>query len=85
MEAYQLTDQCVSLARNNSFAQSNTDPRVAKTAKDCCFVIEKKEQRKVAFPAMNTHRAESPQIFALIPMLPYGTIAPRHSQSVDPF
>lgn len=27
--------------------QSKSDPRVAKAAKDCCFVVEKKEQRKV--------------------------------------
>lgn len=26
--------------------QSKTDPRVAKTRSDCCFVVEKKEQRK---------------------------------------
>jgi len=29
-----------------AFSQSQSDPRVAKTAKDCCFIVEKKEQRK---------------------------------------
>jgi len=48
MEAYQVTDQCVELCTREepAFSQSNTDPRVAKTAKDSCFVVEKKEQRK---------------------------------------
>jgi len=46
MEAYQVTDQCVALAEREAFSQSNTDPRVAKTAKDCCFIVDKKEQRK---------------------------------------
>ena len=30
-------------------SQSKTDPRVAKTAKDCCFLVEKKEVRKASF------------------------------------
>ena len=48
MEAYQVTDQCVELATREepAFSQSKTDPRVAKTRADCCFVVEKKEQRK---------------------------------------
>jgi len=46
VEAYQMTDQCVELCARDAFDQSKTDPRVAKTAKDCCFVVEKKEQRK---------------------------------------
>eukprot|EP00320_Phaeocystis_rex_P019540 CAMPEP_0119075912 /NCGR_PEP_ID=MMETSP1178-20130426/83468_1 /TAXON_ID=33656 /ORGANISM="unid sp, Strain CCMP2000" /LENGTH=173 /DNA_ID=CAMNT_0007058167 /DNA_START=13 /DNA_END=534 /DNA_ORIENTATION=- len=48
MEAYQVTDQCVELASRDepAFSQSKTDPRVAKTRSDCCFVVEKKEQRK---------------------------------------
>eukprot|EP00325_Prymnesiales_sp_UTEX-LB-985_P030520 CAMPEP_0174721042 /NCGR_PEP_ID=MMETSP1094-20130205/35187_1 /TAXON_ID=156173 /ORGANISM="Chrysochromulina brevifilum, Strain UTEX LB 985" /LENGTH=437 /DNA_ID=CAMNT_0015921653 /DNA_START=66 /DNA_END=1379 /DNA_ORIENTATION=+ len=46
VEAYQMTDQCVELIGRDAFTQSSTDPRVAKTAKDCCFVVEKKEQRK---------------------------------------
>jgi len=48
MEAYQVTDQCVELATREepTFYQSKTDPRVAKTRDDCCFVVEKKEQRK---------------------------------------
>jgi len=46
MEAYQVTDQAVELCGRDAFYQSKTDPRVAKTAPDCCFIIEKKEQRK---------------------------------------
>ena len=48
IEAYQVTDQCVELATREEpgFAQSKTDPRVAKTPADCCFIVEKKEQRK---------------------------------------
>jgi len=46
VEAYQVTDQCVELAQRDAFHESKTDPRVAKTAKDCCFLVEKKEQRK---------------------------------------
>merc|ERR1719240_1810772 len=46
VEAYQVTDQCVELAMRAAFSESKTDPRVAKTAKDCCFIVEKKEQRK---------------------------------------
>jgi nuclear protein localization family protein 4 len=46
VECYQVSDQCVELASKDAFAQSKTDPRVAKCAKDCCFVVEKKEQRK---------------------------------------
>ena len=46
MEAYQVTDQCVEMAARDVFKQSKTDPRVAKTADDCCFLVEKKEQRK---------------------------------------
>lgn len=46
MEAYQLTDQAVELCSRGAFYQSKTDPRVAKTAADCCFIIDKKEQRK---------------------------------------
>lgn len=51
VEAYQMTDQCVALCAREggpAFTQSKTDPRVAKTAADCCFVVEKKEQRKAA-------------------------------------
>ena len=46
-----MTDQCVALCAREggpAFTQSKTDPRVAKTAADCCFVVEKKEQRKAA-------------------------------------
>jgi len=46
VEAYQMTDQCVELVEREAFKQSKTDPRVAKTAEDCCFIVEKKEQRK---------------------------------------
>jgi len=46
MEAYQMTDQSVELCGRDAFSESNTDPRVAKTSKDCCFIVEKKEQRK---------------------------------------
>jgi len=46
VEAYQVTDQCVELVAREAFSQSKTDPRVAKTAKDCTFIVEKKEQRK---------------------------------------
>jgi len=46
IEAYQVTDQCVELVGREAFSQSKTDPRVAKTAKDCVFIVEKKEQRK---------------------------------------
>eukprot|EP00308_Calcidiscus_leptoporus_P012219 CAMPEP_0119354118 /NCGR_PEP_ID=MMETSP1334-20130426/3174_1 /TAXON_ID=127549 /ORGANISM="Calcidiscus leptoporus, Strain RCC1130" /LENGTH=438 /DNA_ID=CAMNT_0007367587 /DNA_START=64 /DNA_END=1380 /DNA_ORIENTATION=- len=46
MEAYQLTDQAVELCSRDAFYESKTDPRVAKTAADCCFIIDKKEQRK---------------------------------------
>lgn len=48
IEAYQVTDKCVELATREEpgFAQSKTDPRVAKTPADCCFIVEKKEQRK---------------------------------------
>ncbi|KAL1522409.1 hypothetical protein AB1Y20_017399 [Prymnesium parvum] len=46
MEAYQMTDQSVQLCAIDAFSQSKTDPRVAKTAKDCVFLVEKKEQRK---------------------------------------
>jgi len=46
VEAYQVTDQCVELAARDAFYESKTDPRVAKTATDCCFIVEKKEQRK---------------------------------------
>ena len=46
VEAYQVTDQCVELAGREAFSESKTDPRVAKTAKDCTFIVEKKEQRK---------------------------------------
>lgn len=46
VEAYQLTDQCIELVGREAFSEAKTDPRVAKTAKDCCFVVEKKEQRK---------------------------------------
>jgi len=46
VEAYQMTDQCVELVGREAFSQSQSDPRVANTAKDCCFIVEKKEQRK---------------------------------------
>jgi len=46
IEAYQMTDQCVQLCEVDAFSESKGDPRVAKTAKDCSFVVEKKEQRK---------------------------------------
>ena len=46
VEAYQVSDQCVELAMREACSESKTDPRVAKTAKDCCFLVEKKEQRK---------------------------------------
>jgi len=46
VEAYQVTDQCVELAMRDAFTESKTDPRVAKCAKDCTFLVEKKEQRK---------------------------------------
>ncbi len=49
IEAYQMTDQCVELVGKDAFSQSKTDPRVAKTAKDCCFLVEKKEVRKATF------------------------------------
>ena len=49
VEAYQMTDQVVELAANEAISQSKTDPRVAKTAKDCCFIVEKKEVRKATF------------------------------------
>ena len=41
-----MTDQVVELVQREAFSQSKTDPRVAKTSKDCCFIVEKKEQRK---------------------------------------
>lgn len=28
------------------FTESKTDPRVAKTVKDCCFLVEQKEVRR---------------------------------------
>ena len=43
-----MTDQCVELAAREAFYESKTDPRVAKTAADCTFVVEKKEQRKAS-------------------------------------
>jgi len=46
IEAYQVSDQCVEMASKSVFKQSKTDPRVAKSADDCCFLVEKKEQRK---------------------------------------
>ena len=46
VEAYQVTDQCVGLVKVEAFSQAKTDPRVAKTKADCCFIVEKKEQRK---------------------------------------
>ena len=48
IEAYQMTDQAIALCARDPvpFAQSKSDPRVAKTDKDCCFVVDKKEQRK---------------------------------------
>lgn len=48
MEAYQVTDQSVDLCGRDepAFSQSKTDPRVAKTREDSCFIVEKKEQRK---------------------------------------
>jgi len=46
VEAYQMTDQTIGLVGADAFSQSKTDPRVAKAAKDCVFLVEKKEQRK---------------------------------------
>uniref|UniRef100_A0A7S3BA92 MPN domain-containing protein n=1 Tax=Haptolina ericina TaxID=156174 RepID=A0A7S3BA92_9EUKA len=46
IETYQMTDQCVELCGVEAFSESKTDPRVAKTGADCCFIVEKKEQRK---------------------------------------
>jgi len=46
VEAYQMTDQSVALCEVDAFYESKNDPRVAKTQADCCFVVEKKEQRK---------------------------------------
>lgn len=49
MEAYQLTDQAVALCAREggpAFTESKSDCRVAKAAKDCCFIIEKKETKK---------------------------------------
>lgn len=51
VEAYQVTDQFVELATRDEpvLSQSKTDPRVCKTAKDTCFVVEKKEVRKATY------------------------------------
>jgi len=49
MEAYQLTDQALALCGREggpAFTQSKSDCRVAKVAKDCCFIIDKKESKK---------------------------------------
>ena len=48
VEAYQVSDQAVELVGGDDpkFAESKTDPRVAKTKADCTFVVEKKEVRK---------------------------------------
>ena len=48
--ARQVSDQCVEMASKSVFKQSKTDPRVAKSADDCCFLVEKKEQVRASPP-----------------------------------
>ena len=72
-----MTDQCVALCAREggpAFTQSKTDPRVAKTAADCCFVVEKKEQRKAAVRLWDAPRTgrltRTRHSLAHLPLLP---------------
>jgi len=64
IEAYQMTDQCVQLCEVEAFSEAKGDPRVAKTAKDCCFVVEKKEQRKATVEHFVARVFDTAQPFA---------------------